>query len=41
MSTTPITPPLDDEEPKHTAILIETDTERYENEKENEKENDL
>ena len=26
MSTTPITPPLDDEEPKHTAILIETQT---------------
>ena len=25
MSTTPITPPLDDE-PKHTAILIETQT---------------
>lgn len=26
MSTTPITPPLDDEEPRHTAILIETQT---------------
>ena len=28
MSTTPITTPLDDEEPKHTAILIETQTQR-------------
>ena len=28
MSTTPITPLLDDEEPKHTAILIETQTQR-------------
>ena len=28
MSTTPITPPLDDEEPKPTAILIETQTQR-------------